>query len=182
MTKQMAIKEVVFRIVDLNKSLAEFWGKASGWAPTDAANLLSRSRLDWQVSLSESLGHWTGRKKLSDGDLILAWANLGSLVEGTMKLFLSVHYDDYKKDIFAIRKRGQLVDPDQLMLEHLKQFFKTKEIFIHWNKFVELVQQRRNAVHAFRTRKIGTHSEFCKTVIQYHEFLLEIKADLPYPD
>src|SRR5579859_1182306 len=101
MTKQKSIKEVVQRIVNLNKGLADFWGNANGWAPTDSANLLSRSRLDWQVSLSESLGHWTGRKKISDGDLILAWANLGSLVEGTMKLFLSVYYEDYKKDLHA---------------------------------------------------------------------------------
>src|SRR5277367_5623413 len=93
--EKMDMKEVVLKIVRLNKGLAVFWGNSEGWASIDAANLLSRSRLDWQVSLSESLRYWIGEDKLSDGDLILAWANLGSLVEGTMKLFLSVFYDDY---------------------------------------------------------------------------------------
>ncbi|WP_272480015.1 hypothetical protein [Aquibacillus koreensis] len=36
--------------------------------------------------------------KAEDGDLILAWANLGTLVEGTIKLFLSVYLNDYLDD------------------------------------------------------------------------------------
>lgn len=87
------------RIIAKNSDIAGFWSNASGWAPQDAAELLSRSRLDRQVSLSESLARWTtGPHPLSDGDLILAWANLGCLVEGTLKLFLAVYYQDYQAD------------------------------------------------------------------------------------
>jgi hypothetical protein len=48
---------------------------------------IERSRLDWQVSLSSSLRNWVRDPltALSDGDLILAWTNLGALIEGTLK-------------------------------------------------------------------------------------------------
>jgi hypothetical protein len=135
-TKKMALKSIVLQIISLNQDFSKFWGNAKDWAPLEAANLLSRSRLDWQASLSQSLQHWIGKKNLSDGDLILAWANLGSLVEGTMKLFLSIFYDDYKKDIHAIKnKNGKLIDPDELKLEYLKQFFKKQKILIGWPEF-----------------------------------------------
>ena len=46
-------------------------------APIEAAGLLNKARLDWQVSLSSSLRNWLRDPPgvLSDGDLILAWTN-----------------------------------------------------------------------------------------------------------
>ncbi|WP_426079331.1 hypothetical protein [Janthinobacterium sp. PSPC3-1] len=64
-----------------------FWRDAGGWAPSATA-LLDRSMLSWQASLATSLKQWVGQQ--SDGDLILAWANLGSLAEGGMKLKVAV--------------------------------------------------------------------------------------------
>ena len=55
-----------------------------------------------QASLATSLSRWVGAT--SDGDLILAWANLGTLVEGQLKLFLCVYYEDYMKDADGITK------------------------------------------------------------------------------
>lgn len=50
--------------------------------PLEAAELLSRSRLDWQVHLATCLRDWLpGERKLTEGHLILAWANLGALIE-----------------------------------------------------------------------------------------------------
>src|SRR3954452_19895414 len=89
------------RIEFLNRKVAGFWKAAHGWAPIEAAGLLSKARLDWQVSLSSSLRLWLRDQPnaLSDGDLILAWTNLGALIEGTLKLFLSVYYDDFRADV-----------------------------------------------------------------------------------
>ncbi|WP_176494699.1 hypothetical protein [Anaerocolumna aminovalerica] len=42
--------EIVNSIISLNKHFNEFWSNAQGWAPVDAAGLLSKSRLDWQKS------------------------------------------------------------------------------------------------------------------------------------
>lgn len=102
------------------------------------------------------------------GRLILAWANLGSLVEGTMKLFLSIFYKDYKDDIDTIRKGDKLIDPDVLDLERMRHFFK-KRIWdenYKWDEWVLHVQHRRNAIHTYRNREIGTFEEYYNIVFK----------------
>lgn len=139
--------------------------------------------LDWQASLSTSLHRWTTASSM--GDLILAWANLGALVEGQLKLFLSVYYRDYSNDVEAIRNRRQeLVDPDSLSLEPLRQFF-VRRIWTRgtdWNPYVERIQQRRNAIHAFRSREIGTFEDWRSELPRHLSLVRDINSRLPYPD
>ena len=79
--------------------------------------------------MAETLGRWVEivPEEISDGDLILAWANLGSLVEGTLKLFLCVYLRDFKADdantqkTQAFHKQKQLLlDPDGLHMNVLR--------------------------------------------------------------
>jgi len=110
---------------------------------------------------------------------------LGALVEGTMKWFLSVYYSDYKDDIDALRNRhGDVVSPDGQSLEPLRQFFRKKvwENTDIWNDWVLKIQQRRNAIHAYRDRDLGNHSELIDDVIEYSKFLSEKNSRVPYPD
>ncbi len=184
---EIPLDEIVNRIVTLNDGLNKFWIKADGWAPIDASQLLSKSRLDWQVSLSRSLKIWLAETNQgnNDGRLILAWTNLGSLVEGSMKLFLSVYYIDYQKDIEAIKKNEDLIEPDTLKLEQMRILFK-KSVWVKgvedWDAWILKIQQRRNAVHAYKNRDIGTFNEFYVDVRKYLEFLQNINDRLPYPD
>lgn len=184
--KNLSIDEVVDRIISLNDKLREFWTKAKGWAPIEAAKLLSKSRLDWQVSLSKCLKIWLKKPLPNDknGCLILAWANLGSLLEGTMKLFLSVWYKDYKVDVNAIRKKGKLIDPDGLQLEPLRQFF-NKRIWRKgdedWNAWIQHIQYKRNAIHAYKSRNIGNFNEFLNDIRKYLKFVEYINSRLPSP-
>jgi len=180
----MSVDDVIECIIKLNDGLRQFWTSAKGWAPIEAANLLDKSRLDRQVSLSRCLKLWTATcsPEVQDGHLILAWANLGSLIEGSMKLFLSVWYKTYKFDIDAVTRKGKLQEPDGLQLEPLRQFFK-KRI---WDKtldgFIQNIQKRRNAIHAFKHRNIGTKNEFFDNVRKYLIILRYINYRLPYPD
>jgi hypothetical protein len=91
------IAVVIDQIIAKSEAICRFWNSAHGWAPDEAAELLAKSRLDRQVSLSRTLKIWllptTPRDR--DGRLILAWVNLGCLVESLMKFFLSVYRDDY---------------------------------------------------------------------------------------
>jgi len=80
--------------------------------------------LEWMESLANALGLWN--RKLTDGELILAWTNIGAIVECLMKLFLSIYYEDYKKDIDAIKKKRLLIEPDSLNLKNLRTFFAKK--------------------------------------------------------
>lgn len=175
--------EAVKEIVLLNEELRSFWSASHGWAPADAANLLSRARLDRQVALSRCLSMWEepGPDEETEGRLILAWANLGSLVEGSMKLFLCVFLNDYSAD--PPPKPG---DPDGLQLESLKQFFAAKVWIIpgeadRWLPWVSKVQNRRNAIHSFKDRELGTFDEFWGDVREYLDFVRELGGGLPYP-
>lgn len=49
---------VIDRIVELTEAQTDFWSQSHGWAPRDAADVLSRSRLDRQVDLARCLRIW----------------------------------------------------------------------------------------------------------------------------
>lgn len=55
-------------------------------------------------------------------------------------------------------RRGRLTTPDPSTMEPLRQFFVRRiwTVGRDWNPYVERVQLNRNAIHAFRARKIGT--------------------------
>ncbi len=188
---ELPISEVIFRIETLNSQLAKFWSQSDGWAPVAAAALLSKSRLDWQVSLSGSLGIWIRdpAEALTPAELILAWVNLGSLIEGTIKLFLSVYYDTFKADIENLKKvdsykkkKQEALSPDGLTLEPLRQYCKLRRVLDNEDlALVELVQQRRNAIHAFKDRPIGEKAEFEEAVRSYLQMLRNVITRLPYP-
>jgi hypothetical protein len=178
------VHAVVDFTVGAQESLRDFWGHAHGWAPSEAADLLSRSRLDWQVSLTRSLHRRLEALQVSrePGELIVAWANLGALVEGALQLFLGVWYDSYATDVNRVMRRGALRDPDALMLGELRQFFVARDLLVpEWLDYIAYVQARRNALHAFQDRDIGTRARFIGAVRQYHFFLREIDSGLPYP-
>lgn len=184
------LSEVVDDIVDIHRRILSFWKSAYGWAPDSAADLLNRSRLDWQVSLSiclKSACRQPRDPEMTHGSLILGWANLGALVEGAMKFFLCVFYTDYARAFAMVKATQKTNEPDALALEGLKQFFlqqiwTTPEDRRQWLPFVEQVQKRRNAIHAFKSRDIGTHREFRDAVRMYYEFLSDIHGTIPYPE
>lgn len=186
--EDLSYSETVDKIVELNDHIRTFWSNAQEWAPIDAANLLSRSRLDWLVSLSHSLYKWknNSQNEAEHGDLILAWTNLGTLVEGNMKFFLSVYYEDYKTDINAIKIRGKQVDPDGAMFNGLRIFFENS-IWIDSeredkNNWLKEIQSKRNAIHAYKDRDIGDFYSFRYQVKKYLSFLLDLLKRIPYPD
>ncbi|MGC8624418.1 MAG: hypothetical protein ACP5VQ_04035 [Phycisphaerae bacterium] len=217
---QRTAKWLVEEITRRNEKIRDFWSDHHGWAPPRAAEILNRARLDRQVSLSKCLSIWldslpelapqprpypwqtpgTQVEDLghSDGRLILAWANLGSLVEGTMKFGLSVFANEYDATPVTRGKKKTPLDPDVLELEYLKQFY-NQHFWIElqkprckqearwkqktrWNKFVELVQKRRNAIHSYRDHDIGDWREFYVAVKNYLVLLSVIEGRMSYPD
>jgi hypothetical protein len=172
--------ETVKKIIAINQEILNFWGDgAPGWAPERAVMLLAKSRLDWQVSLSNSLNNWrrASPEELGDGDLILAWANLGCLVEGTMKLMLAVFYEDYSKDLSKPE-----FEPDALFFDTLIKYFKQTDLLSPAEyELCELVKSRRNAIHAFKNRDIGNAAELLTALKSYHSFLVSVESRLPTP-
>jgi hypothetical protein len=181
----MELQQAIKDIIRINEHIRDFWGNG-GWAPSGAAELLSKSRLDWQASLSKNLLRWlpVPDEDEHDGSLILAWVNLGVLVEGTMMWFLCVFHEDYSSYPFI--KKEKAIEPDELRFIELCRFFQntvwTTNQKDQWESFVNLVRERRNAIHAYQDRTIGSFEEFAETVIKYRSFLLAHEGDVPYPD
>lgn len=182
---EFTIEEIIQSIIKLNLQMCDFWSDASGWAPIETADLLDKSRLDWQMSLSKYLHNWVGDIDEDDfGSLILAWANIGSIVEGTIKLALSVYLNDYINDSDKVISKGKINLPDELQLERLRIFCNGKlwskdDI---WNDWILHIQHRRNTIHAFKDRELGNFEEFYNDLKIYLEFLIYINDSLPYPD
>lgn len=196
----LTIEEVVERIITLTEGLTRFWSSANGWAPVQSSDLLTKSRLDWQFSLSKQLRYFTqNENEENDGKLILGWALLGSLVEGTIKLFLSVWYKEYESDALTklkgyTDKHGDLIEPDILMLEKLKQFLclqvyptDIRKIWRAQNKldlidYIDRIQANRNSIHAFKHKEIGEFKDLFDEIRNYRIFLNRMTDGFPYPE
>ena len=178
------IEEIVKAICKLNDKIGTFWSKCAVWAPCEAAKLLGLVRLDWQTELSRCLFMWIedDQSRKSEGHLILAWVNLGSLLEGTLKFFLSVYLEEAR--IAGIRPFARMPNsPESLMLGQLRQFFIKNNILNEEGEaLVELVQKRRNVVPAFKDANIATWDEFVNAVRRYYSLLHNLEGRLPYPN
>ena len=185
----LSVAKVIDDIVRVTSSISDFWTQ-SGWPPPNTRAILARSRLDRQVSLSHCLRLWLNNPTDEDaeGQLILAWVNLRSLVEGAMKLFLTVWEDCYSDSPVTRRQKTKpkKIECDSLRLEDLRNYF-AKHIWTdssqHWDEWIKKIQKRGNAIHAYRDRDIGSHNEYFQALIEYREFLGgEIDGRLRYPE
>lgn len=157
-----------------SKELLEFYHqKARGWEPDEVADLTEAAALDWLFSLTETLDIW--RKKadgvMTDGEVILGYANLGILLEGWLTLYLTVYLEDFRKDA----KKNL---PSQLTLERLIQFIRKNvwndgEKKQQWIAWMDGIRKKRNAVHAFQYRDIGTNKELKADIEKYDKFIVD---------
>jgi len=185
----LPISDIVDRIATLADGLARFWNNAGGWAPADAAQMLSSARLDRIASLAHSLRRWVQEDTLSVGDLILAWANLGALMEGALKLFLCVYLADYRADETTREtrawhiKRQVLQDPDELMLDTILAYAEKAELLAPQQIALgRTVQARRNAIHAFRDRDLGSLTDLFAAIRDFRALLCSLNGRMEYPE
>ena len=118
---------------------------------------------------------------MTSGELILANANLGALVECWLVLFLFTYYEYYTKEPRI--KKDEVLEPEDFSFEDLKQFFYkkvfTKDNKKEWFEWISKIQYRRNAIHSFKNRDIGSPDEFLSNLNKYCEFVELICDRLP---
>jgi hypothetical protein len=177
------MKKDIEKIIRVTDAQASFWKKAHGWAPVTAADLLSKSRLDRHCSLARTLKDYMKKPtpEETDGRLILAYATLRALCEGTIKLTFSVWYDDYQKDVDSLKKKGKLIDPDGASFDPLIALY-GKKFTQAWTPMFRKIQERGNAIHAFKDRPLGSYTELQETIVEYCQFLIDADSRLPYPE
>jgi predicted RNase H-like HicB family nuclease len=146
-------------------------------------------RFDRLVSLSRTLRYWA-KWPLTEGELILAWVNLGALLEGTLKGFLTVYSDDFVGDtnnhnsVNAVYKKGakknSLKHPGDLKPEDLINYFRLQNLLSE-NELETVVRIRnnRNSVHALLDNKLDPQDKFVKSVEEYRSIQLKLYNQLP---
>lgn len=172
-------------IQKFSEEVFDFWeNRVRGWAPKDVVSKLEVVKLDWLEDLTKSLTIWKDiGVDMTEGELILAYVNLGSLVEGWLKLFYCVYYMDYLKNP-EMTFKGKIIEPNDLKFEVLKQFSRDKLWSKNdsYDKWIDKIQLRRNAIHAFNYRDIGNPKEFLEDINYFYSFIRRIDDQLPYPD
>lgn len=169
-----------------------FKNSIRGWGPDSVADLLEIARLDWLSDFTNIIDSWKEIaesdmiSKMTEGQLLLAYTTLGALVEGWLKLFYCAHYESYKDETsqqiyMNVPGAATQITPNELSFEKLKVFSRD----IIWDKgepfdlWVDKIQQRRNAIHAFNDRNIGTPQEYLADIGMYCEFVDELYTRLP---
>lgn len=148
--------------------------------PSSAAQKIDDAMLDWMRELTKALRIWTDKgAKMTSGELILARANLGAIVESWLKFFYCVYNEDYQQS--PIIRRGKNVEPNDLGFEDLKQY--SRGILYQnndtWEQWIDSVQKKRNAIHSFNYRDIGISEDYYADVEKLYDFIHLIYEYLP---
>lgn len=189
--KNLSAYEILLR---QTQNVSLIWKDVHGIAPNNAASKLDIAMLDWQNELTKTLSIWIDKGlQMTDGELILARANLGAVVESWLRFFYCVYYDDYTKNPLTT-KRGKILEPEKDMrFEDLKNF----STGILWDDTkskdyirIDDIQHKRNAIHSFTYKDIVTPIDFLLDVDFLCEFVDKLLNHLPpiedmldtYPD
>lgn len=178
----MAKRERYDVLVILTNNAALLWKEARGIAPDSVADKLDNAMLEWQSELTKTLKIWIDKGlTMTTGELILARANLGAVVESWLKFFYCVYYEDYCKSPITNNK-GKMIEPEKASFKNLKEFSSGKL----WNgvnspeyAWVDSVQYKRNAIHSFRFRDIGTPQEFLVDIDHLYNFVDNVLGHFP---
>lgn len=172
---------MINKICELTRNTMTEWENPYGWAPNSAAHKIDEAMLSWIVQITECLKIWTDKNgKMTDGELILAKTNLGSLIESWLKFFYCVFYEDYIRNP-KITKNGEVIEPNNMSFENLKIFSRgiLWDQGDSWDKWVEIMQQQRNAIHSFNFRNIGCSVDFLEDIRLFYDFITMIAERLP---
>lgn len=176
-------ESILQQIQALTRDITDSWGESRGIAPDSVADKMDSAMFRWINDLTDTLGIWIDKGlAMSDGELILAQTNLGSLVEFWLRFFYCVYYEDYIRS--PRMKQGKPLDPDDrdMSFDYLRQY----GVGTLWDNrndplhvWVEKIQHRRNAIHAFKYREIGSPADFLLDIEQYLGFIEAISNRLP---
>ena len=169
-------------IIQITNNTVIMWRDAAdAFAPHSVSEKLDKAMLEWMREMTYSLRLWTDKGYfMTIGEIILARSNLGALVESWLKFFYCVYNEDYQ-DNPMYDKHGNIIEPEELSFEFLKQ--KSRGILYQlgddWDRWIERVQKKRNAIHIFNYRDIGNADDFYDDVEKLYDFIIMITDRIP---
>lgn len=163
------------------KNSALIWKEVRGIVDKKVTDKMDEAMLNWMVELTNCLSIWIDKgENMSNGELILARVNMGSLVESWLKFFYCVFYIDYLKN--PKLKKQKIVEPNDMKFIELQEF----SIGKLWNDDKELeyiwvnkIRDMRNAIHAFNYKDIGSGKDFIEDLEKYYKFVDQILSTFP---
>lgn len=176
----MKNKYEVLKIITKNQTL--IWQDVHGIAPDKVAIKMDDAMLRWLVDLTDCLNIWIKKgQQMTEGELILARTNLGAIVESWLKFFYCIFYEQYLKKP-KLNGKKKIIEPDDMTIEKLKTYstgilWDSKQSA--WYCWVEKVQKRRNAVHSFKYKDIGTPQDFLNDVEKLYDFVDMLQDHFP---
>ncbi|MPW24325.1 hypothetical protein GC105_00770 [Alkalibaculum sp. M08DMB] len=178
----MAKRDCYDVLVILTNNVALIWKEAHGIAPDTVADKLDDAMLEWQSELTKTLKIWIDKDlTITTGELILACANLGAVVESWLKFFYCVYYEDYCKSPITNNK-GKMIAPEKASFNNLKDFSSGKlwaDVNSPEYAWVDSVQHKRNSIHSFKYSDIGTPQGFLDDIDYLYDFVDNVLSHLP---
>ena len=164
------------------KNVAVIWKNTRGISPDEVADKLDKAMLEWMRDLTQSLKIWIDKgQNMTDGELILARANLGSVVESWLRLFYTVFIEDYNKNPILDSKgktvplhKANFVDLQKYSCNILWADKNSKEYM-----WVDSVRKKRNAIHSFEEKDIGTPQDFIEDINELYSFVEKVMSHFP---
>ena len=172
------------RMKVLTQNFIVLWKHTNGIAPISVERKFAQAMLEWMGSLTDTLDLWLKNvDTMSKGELILARVNLGALVECWLKLFYCAYYEDYLDNPLKKnkKKKEEIIEPEKLRFEQLKiygvgKLYEKDSVRYNW---INTVQDKRNAVHIFQYKDIGTPELFVDDVVEYCKFVNDMYFSFP---
>lgn len=190
--KKIEIAMAIADIITINEYICDFWGNYEGDELDRTAYKMAICHLDRIVGFSKLLSKELERvnsSECSDTELILAWATLGALVEGTLHWFLCVYNDAFQPD--AAFEWGEPKEPERLILNDLIDMYKHMYCNIenknHKHKaigYLNFVKMQSNKIHFYDEvhPAIGSADIWQEAVFCYRLFLLILNKQVAYPE
>ncbi len=170
-------------LVEMTEDIVTFWSRdviIMDWAPDEVADELTKISFSKVISIVHSLDLFVEKDVLTDGELLLAWTQLGSITEWYLKFFLCVSAVDYLKNPKYWPNKVDVISPHDLKFEYAKQVFRAESILdldlIH---IIETIQYNRNAIHLTDSREIAGEDEYRTALHGFIKIVKEIYIRLP---
>lgn len=173
--------KLIDEILEKTQSTLTKWENHCGYAPAEASENLNKFQSDRIIGLTKTLHIWMNNlnedKYYEIGADIMAYTNLGALVESWLVFFLSVYTCDYNTDPKCDKNRLPK-EIDTLGFDELLKY--CKDILLPERgtyQFVAEIKGARNTIHAYKQRYI--RKTFEKDLQRYSNFLDTVFNRLP---
>ncbi|MDD2391665.1 MAG: hypothetical protein PHU94_01845 [Bacilli bacterium] len=204
------LDKTIDEIIALIEDMCFFWKNSQGWAPKEVSEEFDNLEMDRFSDFTKNL-HKFKKEELSEGELVLVYTIIGSILEGVMIIFYTMWLESYNTDIKDEeyrqiskldegetydykyrkweRKENNYKKPSELGLELLK-VFSVERLFSNnddrsikfWKKYITIIQENRNSIHVMKKRRIDNSETLNEKLELLVELIKLVDSKLIYPD